>query len=334
MLTASSNSFLVSSLWPDIAGHFFFNASGLCTASPPLFSLRTLYCGSSEEARTLRPASSASDVIFFSTLPSAVLPWLCQVTLSPFLNSLLIRGVYPLPIKKCTAPRVTGKCHFFGGSPLVAIPLQPADAFAAVGGRHGGPGARELAHPAVGRGEQHRCMTSDLGDGGDFPGGERQLGGYRQIVVAEHFLRRHRLQFDERSARRLDVTDAYRRRSWDARADAVQMRSTGRVQRGPPPTHAPPVPPPPRMVALARPRRHIEHASIGDHRPRHSARDLIPGRQAVLVRGAGRGPGEIHGQLDRSAGFAPQQGRGVVIRVPHTPQSYMVGLQRFGGPVG
>ena len=57
---------------PDSPDYFFFNASGLCTASRPLLSLRTLYCGSSESARTVRPAASVSVVIFFSTSQS---PW-------------------------------------------------------------------------------------------------------------------------------------------------------------------------------------------------------------------------------------------------------------------
>src|SRR4051794_29148723 len=63
---------------PDVgdllAGHFFFNASGLWTASPPLLSLLTRYCGSSLDALTSRLAACVSLVIFFSTVPSAVLP--------------------------------------------------------------------------------------------------------------------------------------------------------------------------------------------------------------------------------------------------------------------
>ena len=64
----------------------FFSAPGLWTASPPLFSLFTRYCGSSFDARTVRPAASVSSVIFFSTVPSAVPPWLFHVTWSPLLN--------------------------------------------------------------------------------------------------------------------------------------------------------------------------------------------------------------------------------------------------------
>jgi hypothetical protein len=63
------------------SAYFFSSASGSCTASLPLLSLRTRYCGSSFEARTFRFAAVASEVIFSSTVPSAVLPWVCQVTL-------------------------------------------------------------------------------------------------------------------------------------------------------------------------------------------------------------------------------------------------------------
>ena len=72
------------------------SASGLCTASPPLFSLRTRYCGSSDDARTVRPQASVSEVIFLITSPSASPPWLLQRTLSPFLNSNM-SGRYPPP---------------------------------------------------------------------------------------------------------------------------------------------------------------------------------------------------------------------------------------------
>ena len=58
----------------------------MCTAVPPDFSLRTRYCGSSWEALTFRPAASVSSVIFFSTLPTAVPPWLLHSTLSPLVN--------------------------------------------------------------------------------------------------------------------------------------------------------------------------------------------------------------------------------------------------------
>jgi hypothetical protein len=71
----------------------FFSAAGLCTASFPLLSLRTRYCGSSSEARTFRLAAVLSVVIFSSTVPSAVLPWLRQVTLSPLLNSCVLTRV-------------------------------------------------------------------------------------------------------------------------------------------------------------------------------------------------------------------------------------------------
>src|SRR5690349_14999599 len=73
------------------------SASGLCTASLPLFSLRTRYCGSSELARTVRLAAFVSSVIFSSTVPWAVLPWLSHSTLSPFLKFFsLMAAIYPL----------------------------------------------------------------------------------------------------------------------------------------------------------------------------------------------------------------------------------------------
>src|SRR5215203_5497609 len=74
---------------------FFFSASGLCTASRPLLSLFTRYCGSSSDAATVRPASSVRLVIFLSTSPVVVLPWLDHSTLSPFENSLDMRQVLP-----------------------------------------------------------------------------------------------------------------------------------------------------------------------------------------------------------------------------------------------
>src|SRR3954454_8181587 len=67
--------------------HFSCSAPGRCTAVRPLFSLRTSYCGSSSLARTVRPEASVSEVIFRSTAPSAVPPWLFQVTWSPVENS-------------------------------------------------------------------------------------------------------------------------------------------------------------------------------------------------------------------------------------------------------
>ena len=77
---------------------FFVSASGLWTASPPLLSLLTRYCGSSSDARTVRPAASVSLVIFFSTTPLGRPPWLCQVTLSPFSN-LCHAGPYPVRVR-------------------------------------------------------------------------------------------------------------------------------------------------------------------------------------------------------------------------------------------
>src|SRR4051812_11469424 len=67
--------------------HFSCSAPGRCTAVRPLFSLRTSYCGSSSLARTVRPEASVSEVIFRSTAPPAVPPWLFQVTWSPVENS-------------------------------------------------------------------------------------------------------------------------------------------------------------------------------------------------------------------------------------------------------
>src|SRR5215208_6423005 len=67
----------------------FLRADGLCTASPPDFSLRTRYCGSSSEALTLRPAASVSEEILRSTWPTAPEPWELHSTLSPCLNSVM-----------------------------------------------------------------------------------------------------------------------------------------------------------------------------------------------------------------------------------------------------
>src|SRR4051794_10758598 len=67
------------------------SALGLCTASPPPFSLRTRYCGSSGDALTLRPAAVVSEVILRSTTPGvSSLPCELHTTLSPFLNSSVI----------------------------------------------------------------------------------------------------------------------------------------------------------------------------------------------------------------------------------------------------
>src|SRR5215207_11696112 len=71
-------------------------AEGLWTASPPPFSLRTRYCGSSLEALTLRPPASMSDVILRSTTPGvSSLPCELHTTLSPFLNSCATSRSYP-----------------------------------------------------------------------------------------------------------------------------------------------------------------------------------------------------------------------------------------------
>lgn len=74
-------------------------APGLWTASPPDFSLRTRYCGSSFEARTVRPASSVSEVISLTTSPEAVPPWERQVTWSPGCSRSLMRGTYPATVR-------------------------------------------------------------------------------------------------------------------------------------------------------------------------------------------------------------------------------------------
>ena len=50
----------------------------------------TSYWGSSLLALTVRPDASVSEVIFRSTVPSAVPPWLFQVTWSPFFSSSAI----------------------------------------------------------------------------------------------------------------------------------------------------------------------------------------------------------------------------------------------------
>ena len=71
------------------------SADGLWTASPPLFSLRTRYRGSSSDAFTARPAAVVSEVILRSTTPGVSSgPCELHTTLSPFLNSL-IRAGYP-----------------------------------------------------------------------------------------------------------------------------------------------------------------------------------------------------------------------------------------------
>ena len=78
---------------PDVAQLFLRSASGLCTAVPPDFSLRTRYCGSSSDAATVRPPASVRSVILRSTVPTAVPPWLSHSTRSPFLNSAMPRGL-------------------------------------------------------------------------------------------------------------------------------------------------------------------------------------------------------------------------------------------------
>src|SRR3712207_8542894 len=52
---------------------------------------------------SLHDALPISDVIFFSTVPSAVPPWLFQVTLSPFFSSSAI--VAPRSVRRPQAPR-------------------------------------------------------------------------------------------------------------------------------------------------------------------------------------------------------------------------------------
>src|SRR4051812_14575961 len=82
------------------SGQSSCRAPGLWTAVPPLLSLFTSYWGSSALARTFRPAASVSFVIFRWTVPSAVLPWLFQVTWSPLLSSSLMTP----PPSACASP--------------------------------------------------------------------------------------------------------------------------------------------------------------------------------------------------------------------------------------
>jgi len=58
----------------------------------------------------VRPAASVSSVIFATTSPSAVPPWLCQVTRSPLWNSVMIE-TYPGPTegKRSTMPATKGR---------------------------------------------------------------------------------------------------------------------------------------------------------------------------------------------------------------------------------
>src|SRR5215204_1060096 len=80
-----------------VVAHRRLSAEGLCTASPPPFSLRTRYCGSSGEALTVRPPASVSEVILRSTTPGvSSRPWELHTTLSPFLNSSAMRRGYPV----------------------------------------------------------------------------------------------------------------------------------------------------------------------------------------------------------------------------------------------
>src|SRR5208282_5865159 len=69
-------------------------------ASAPVLSLRTWYCGSSFDARTVRTAASVSDVISRSTVPVTVVPWLRHSTLSPFRNFLSANSLRP-PDRGC-----------------------------------------------------------------------------------------------------------------------------------------------------------------------------------------------------------------------------------------
>jgi hypothetical protein len=96
---------LTSLFWLASASSAYFSgllpwcrASGLWTASRPVLSLLTWYCGSSGEAATVRPAVCVRVVIFFCTSPWTVWPWLRQVTLSPlarpFLSAVMTIG-YP-----------------------------------------------------------------------------------------------------------------------------------------------------------------------------------------------------------------------------------------------
>lgn len=69
------------------------SAPGLCTASAPVLLLRTPYCGSSSDARTVRPAARVSAVILASTTPSTVLPWPFRVTWSTLRNALSLKVI-------------------------------------------------------------------------------------------------------------------------------------------------------------------------------------------------------------------------------------------------
>ena len=61
----------------------------MCTASPEPDSLRTRTCGSSADAATSRPPALVRPVITLSTFPTALPPWLLQVTSSPRENPAL-----------------------------------------------------------------------------------------------------------------------------------------------------------------------------------------------------------------------------------------------------
>src|SRR4051794_14797838 len=100
------------------------SADGLWTASPPPFSLRTRYCGSSAEALTVRPAAVVSEVILRSTTPGvSSLPCELQTTLSPGLKSSLMVWVRApasmrISIRGMSAPPMCATCGQPGSEAL------------------------------------------------------------------------------------------------------------------------------------------------------------------------------------------------------------------------
>ena len=72
----------------------------------------------------MRPAASVSSVIFFSTLPSAVPPWLFHVTWSPLLNFSSAMPAITRPRRTHTIAPTPPHSHRLSARPTVTRPLK------------------------------------------------------------------------------------------------------------------------------------------------------------------------------------------------------------------
>src|SRR5690606_27971560 len=111
------------------------------------------------------------------------------------------------------ATNSTTTVHTWADS-AVAVPLQPADPGAAVGGGDLGPRPREVADPAVEGFQPDRRVGDHLGGGYQVGGLQGQLGRHGQVVGREHLLGADGLQLGQ-LAIALGITDPDRRHALD-----------------------------------------------------------------------------------------------------------------------